>query len=351
MNMSSDLAIEIGTRVLVTGANGFIASHVVKQLLENGFKVRGTVRNIDRASWLLPFFNERYGPDSLELVSVPDMAKDGAFSEAVQGCTGVIHTATPVMQSTDPNVAVPMVVAGTTNALKAAAAAGIKRFVLTSSSTAAASPQPNKIFKIDPSVWNEEAVRAAWAPPPYEGVQRKLDVYSASKTQGEQAAWDFVKSTDSNGIVLNCILPNMNIGEILSIEHQGYPSTMGWIKALWNGFSGDGEADLKKNPPQYYINVDDNAAVHVAALIYKDVESERLFTFAKPYSWNTLLALFRKMYPHRAFIDDIEDIGEDRSIVSNERAEELLKRISGHGWTGLEESVKRLTDYLDANYD
>lgn len=277
------------------------------------------------------------------------MAKEGAFDEAVKGCAGVIHTATPVMSINDPNVAIPMVVAGVVNALKAAAAIGIKRFVYTSSSTAAASPQPNKVFNIDPTVWNEDAVKAAWAPPPYDGVQRKLDVYSASKTQGEQAAWEFVKSPQSNGITLNCILPNMNIGEILSIEHQGYPSTMGWIKALWDGFSGEGEAELKDNPPQYYINVDDNAAVHVAALIYKDVEGERLFTFANPYSWNTLLALLRKMYPDKSFIEDIEGLGEDKSIVANERAEELLKRISGHGWIGLEESLRPLTDVLANN--
>lgn len=277
------------------------------------------------------------------------MAKEGAFDEAVKGCAGVIHTATPVMSINDPNVAIPMVVAGVVNALKAAATIGIKRFVYTSSSTAAASPQPNKVFNIDPTVWNEDAVKAAWAPPPYDGVQRKLDVYSASKTQGEQAAWEFVKSPQSNGITLNCILPNMNIGEILSIEHQGYPSTMGWIKALWDGFSGEGEAELKDNPPQYYINVDDNAAVHVAALIYKDVEGERLFTFANPYSWNTLLALLRKMYPDKSFIEDIEGLGEDKSIVANERAEELLKRISGHGWIGLEESLRPLTDVLANN--
>jgi nucleoside-diphosphate-sugar epimerase len=277
------------------------------------------------------------------------MAKEGAFDEAVKGCAGVIHTATPVMSINDPNVAIPMVVAGVTNALKAAAAAGIKRFVYTSSSTAAASPQPNKVFNIDPTVWNEDAVKAAWAPPPYDGVQRKLDVYSASKTQGEQAAWEFVKSPQSTGITLNCVLPNMNIGEILSIEHQGYPSTMGWIKALWYGFSGEGEAELKDNPPQYYINVDDNAAVHVAALIYEDVKGERLFTFAKPYSWNTLLALLRKIYPEKRFIEDIEGLGEDKSIVANERAEELLKRISGHGWIGLEDSVRPLTDVLAKN--
>jgi nucleoside-diphosphate-sugar epimerase len=309
-------------------------------------QARGTVRNIERASWLLPLFNGKYGVNSLELVEVEDMAIDGAFDEAVKGCDGFIHTATPVMSINDPNVAIPMVIAGATNALKAAAAAGIKRVVLTSSSTAAASPQPNKVFNIDPTVWNEDAVKAAWAPPPYDGVERKLNVYSASKTQAEQAAWDFVKSPNANGITLNCVLPNMNMGEILSIEHQGYPSTMGWIKALWDGFCGEGQSELKDMPAQYYINVDDNANVHVAALIYEDVKSERLFTFAKPYNWNTLLALLRRMYPEKSFVDDFEGLGEDKSIVANERAEALLKSISGHGWTSLEDSVRPLTDVL-----
>lgn len=276
------------------------------------------------------------------------MAASGAFDEAVKGCTGFIHTATPVMAHQDPNIAIPMVQKGTINALQAAAKEGIKRFVLTSSSTAAASPQPNKIFPINPSIWNEDAVKAAWAPPPYDGVQRKLDVYSASKTQGEQAAWEFVKK-EGNDIVLNCVLPNMNIGEIISIEHQGYPSTMGWIKALWNGFSGPGEKNIVDNPPQYYINVDDNALVHVAALIFNDVQGERLFTFAHPYSWNDLLAFFRRVYPDRKFMDDIEGLGDDKSVVANERAEELLRRVNGgKGWKGLEESVRVLTDRLDA---
>jgi hypothetical protein len=74
-----------------------------------------------------------------------------------------------------------------------------------------------------------------------------------------------------------------------------------------------------------------------------------LFTFAKPYSWNTLLALLRKTYPEKSFIEDIEGLGEDKSIVANERAEELLKRISGHGWIGLEDSVRPLTDVLAKN--
>ncbi|RDW60547.1 hypothetical protein BP6252_11930 [Coleophoma cylindrospora] len=341
---SEDLSIPFGSLVVVTGANGFIASHVCDQLLAIGYRVRGTVRNNNRAGWMLPFFEARYGPDKFSLVEVPDMAASGAYDEAVIGASGLCHVATPVMQSYNPHEGIPIVVNGTLNALEAAAKApSVKRVVLTSSSTAAASPQPNKEFLINSNTWNEMAVEAAWAPPPYEGDQRRLDVYSASKTQGEQAAWKFVKEQKPD-FVLNAVLPNANMGTILSIEHQGYPSTAGWIKALWNEF--EGQEDLKFNPPQYYVNVQDNARVHVAALIFEDVQGERLFSFAHPYSWNDILAIFRKLYPQRKFLEDIPGLGEDKSVVANERAEELLKRLGRPGWTSLEESVKDITETL-----
>jgi nucleoside-diphosphate-sugar epimerase len=270
------------------------------------------------------------------------MEAEDAFEEAVKGAAAVAHVATPVMQSFDPNEAVPMVVQGTLNALKAAAKeSSVTRVVLTSSSTAAASPQPNKKFLIDDKTWNEDAVRHAWAPPPYEGMQRKLDVYSASKTQAEQEAWKWMRANKPR-FVLNTVLPNCNMGRVLSVADQGSPSTIAWLKALWNGF--DGAEDIKDNPPQYYINVQDNARVHVAALVYKDVESERLFTFAHPYNWNDILAVFRKLYPDRSFIDDIPDLGHDLSTVANKRAEELLKRFNLTAWTSLETSVQEAAD-------
>jgi nucleoside-diphosphate-sugar epimerase len=344
MTTSENLAIPKGSLVVATGANGYIASNVVEQLLIAGYRVRGTVRSIKRAGWMQALLDEKYGAVRFSLVEVPDMAAPGAFDEAVKGASGLAHLATPVMQSYDPNTGIPLVVEGTLNALRAAAKEpSVKRVVLTSSSTAAASPQPNKVFTMDENTWNEDAVRAAWAPPPYEGLQRRLDVYSASKTQGEQAAWKFVKE-ENPGFIFNTVLPNANMGHILSVEHQGYPSTAGWIQALWNGFKG--REDLAFNPPQYYINVQDNARVHVAALIFNDVKNERLFSFAHPYTWNDILAVFRKLYPQRKFIDDLKDFGQDLSKVSNARAEELVERFGLPGWTSLEESVKAVADTL-----
>lgn len=147
---------------------------------------------------MVKFFDTKYGQGKFELTEVHEMADPGAFDDAVMGASGLIHVATPGMQSYDPNEAIATVVNGALNALEAAAKEGsVKRVVLTSSSTAAASPKPNVHFIIDENTWNEEAVKAAWAPPPYEGEQRKLDVYSASKTQSEQAAWKWVKENHS----------------------------------------------------------------------------------------------------------------------------------------------------------
>lgn len=79
------LAIPKNSIVLVTGVNGHIGSHVADQLLEAGYKVRGTARDIKKAEGLKVLWEKQYGPGKLEIVIVPDMATDGAFDEAVKG--------------------------------------------------------------------------------------------------------------------------------------------------------------------------------------------------------------------------------------------------------------------------
>lgn len=71
---SDDLVIPKGSLVVVTGANGFIGSHVVDQLLQHGYNVRGTVRNVAKNSWLNDYFSAKYGPGRFSLAEVPDMS-------------------------------------------------------------------------------------------------------------------------------------------------------------------------------------------------------------------------------------------------------------------------------------
>ena len=62
-----------------------MGSHVAKQFLEYGYKVRGTVRDTTKFSWLLDLFQKDYGKDSFELVQVDNLAAKGAFDETVKG--------------------------------------------------------------------------------------------------------------------------------------------------------------------------------------------------------------------------------------------------------------------------
>lgn len=72
-------------QILVTGANGYLASHVIDQFLAQDYTVRGTVRNIEANKWLQDYFDKKYGNGKLTLVQVEDFGKDGCFDEAVKG--------------------------------------------------------------------------------------------------------------------------------------------------------------------------------------------------------------------------------------------------------------------------
>lgn len=88
---------------------------------------------------------------------------------------------------------IPTCISNALSILKAASKiSSVKRFVYTSSSTAATAPQPNKELTITENTWNESDVEKAWAPPPYD-LSRGYIVYSAGKMQAEQAMWKFVK--------------------------------------------------------------------------------------------------------------------------------------------------------------
>ena len=74
-----------GSIVLVTGANGYIGSHVADQLIQAGYLVRGTSRDAAKTAWMSEMFDKKYGKGKFEPVVVKDMAEGGAFDEACKG--------------------------------------------------------------------------------------------------------------------------------------------------------------------------------------------------------------------------------------------------------------------------
>lgn len=83
--MYPNARIPVGSWILVTGVNGLVASTTANLLLEMGYKVRGTVRSPAKTNWIQEKFDTLYGKGNFELVAAEDLAKEGAFDEAVKG--------------------------------------------------------------------------------------------------------------------------------------------------------------------------------------------------------------------------------------------------------------------------
>ena len=152
---------------------------------------------------------------------------------SLKGVAGVVHVASVMTLSPDPNTVIPQTIAGVLNALTAAAKRpSVKRFVYTSSCAAITLPRTNLEMESDGITWNDKVVPMAWAPPPYDR-SRAYIVYAASKTQAERGAWEFVRKTKP-GFVFNTVLPNGVFGEILDPAHQ-HGSTGRLIRQLLEG--------------------------------------------------------------------------------------------------------------------
>lgn len=240
--------------MLVTGVNGYIASHTADQLLALGYKIRGTVRDHVRTLWVQSLFDEKYGKGKFELAVVPDIAKEGAFDDVVKGTqvsvtassrsldtllllrilgvSGIAHIAGDVSFSADPNVVIAPTIASAINLLVSAAKeSSVKRIACTSSSWAQTFPTPNTVFEVTTETWNDSATAAAWAPPPYT-MDRAMAVYAASKVETERACWKWV-AEQKPGFVFSTIVPSGCFGPGM---HGGQSSpTLKCIRTLVKG--------------------------------------------------------------------------------------------------------------------
>ena len=124
-------------KILVTGGSGYIAGFLIRQLIENGWQVHTTIRNLAREGEVRGWLN--VPADKLHFFAA-DLMSDAGWAEAVAGCSHVAHVASPCPLGVPKNADDLVVPAreGALRALKFAHAAGVERFVLTSSMAAIA---------------------------------------------------------------------------------------------------------------------------------------------------------------------------------------------------------------------
>src|SRR5271155_1152343 len=193
--------------VLITGGSGFLATHIILRLLSEGYRVRTTVRSLDRAPEVRTML-ERAGADTTQLSFVTaDLTIDDGWPPAVAGCEYVLHVASPFPPQQPRNADDLVVPAreGTLRVLRAANDAGVRRVVVTSSFAAIGySPKPSGV-PYDESDWTDPTGQTS--------------PYVKSKTLAERAAWDFV--AEHVGVPeLSVINPVGIFGPVLGSDHS-----------------------------------------------------------------------------------------------------------------------------------
>lgn len=189
------------SRILVTGASGYVAMHVVDLLLKQGHRVRGTVRNVNDASKTEHI--RKLGP--VELVQT-DLLDAESWKGACKDVDIVMHIASPLPldQPDDESLVIKPAVEGTLNVLRASLEADVKRVVLTSSGlTVAGHHYENRTYTEND--WID--------------VSKAKSAYQKSKILAERAAWDFVNERAKNKekcFEFAVVIPVLVFGPILS---------------------------------------------------------------------------------------------------------------------------------------
>lgn len=253
-----------GEPVLVTGASGYIARHVIVQLLDAGYDVRGTVRSLRGGDALRADLAAAVrDPGSirrLQLVEA-DLLGDPGWDEAVRGCGCVHHIASPVPLAApkDPQEVIRPAVEGTLRVLRAAAGAGIARVIYTSSISAVLSGvRRDHVFTAE-----------HWSDPDARGV----GPYERSKTLAERAAWAFIRSGEAAGMQLVAVNPGVVLGPMIGAEAS---TSLELVRKLLAR-----EVPGCPNLCVAVVDVRDVAAVHVLAMRATDAAGRR-FLVAGP---------------------------------------------------------------------
>jgi NADH dehydrogenase len=130
--------------ILVTGATGFVGSHLIPRLTATGDKIRSLVRSLAKA--------EALKAQGVEVVQ-GDVTVPSSLEQAVKGVETVVHLVAILLES--KGVTYDRInVQGTRNVVQAAAKAGVKRFI--HMSVLGASPNPK--YRYTYSKWQSEEV-------------------------------------------------------------------------------------------------------------------------------------------------------------------------------------------------
>ncbi|KAK0205610.1 D-lactaldehyde dehydrogenase [Desarmillaria ectypa] len=336
------------SKVLVSGANGYIAAWIVRTLLERGYAVRGTVRSLAKGQHLMDTFKS-YG-NKLEIVVVDDMSKDGAFDEAVKGVDAVLHTASPVqLNVVDPQELILPAVKGTVGMLTSAAKYGssVRRIVITSSCAAILRsgsyyPGTTTLSEVD---WNEEA--------PKEVEEKGQDAspiakYRASKALAERAAWNFYEKQKSElPWDLTVINPPWVFGpfihDVPALSALNATPKIWYDTVVQENMGGLSPDAILTRPGLGWVDVRDLAEAHVRALEIEAAGGERIIVSAGSYVWQDFINAAQSVSTSRTLPKPVPGDAKYAIIFDASKG----KRLLGLKFRAIEETTRDILSDFD----
>ncbi len=313
--------------VCVTGANGFLGAHLVLQLLEAGYTVHGTVRDsADSAKsahlMALPGATER-----LKLFECDLMAGKESFKAAMQGCSGVYHTASPFFTTgydDGQKALIEPAVQGTQAVLGAVLdTMSVKRVVLTSSTASVYIDQRPADHVYDEDDWSD-----------LQYVQAKGMHYVESKIRAELAAWAMIGPVQQQGerdLDLVVIAPTLIIGPMLQ------PSLNTSSKHILQLL--DGSKSQLPDGNKCFVDVRDVASMHIKAMNNPKAEG-RYLCIADSIPYTAVAKYIRAALPEAlttalpAASSDAERVAKPHTLWSKEKSFQL-----GHTFRPVEHSI------------
>lgn len=251
------------TRVLVTGGSGYVASWIIKYLLEQGYSVNTTVRDKKKYENYKHLTAIAEKSEGNLMIFEADLLQNGSFADAMKGCTHVIHTASPFFISGIKDAQKQLVepaLMGTRNVLNTAnKTASVSKVVLTSS-IAAVIGDNIEMNEVENGVlteknWNKTSTA-------------KHQAYYYSKTIAEKVAWEINKSQNQWKLVV--INPGFVLGP--SLTKRVDSTSIDFMRNILRGKFKFGIPALSFG----IVDVRDIAKAHINAAFLTDAQGRHL---------------------------------------------------------------------------
>ncbi|KIW71056.1 hypothetical protein PV04_03271 [Phialophora macrospora] len=328
-----------GPLVYITGATGHIGYAVLVLLLKKGYRVRVSSRKLATAQKLMDFRSVKPYADQVSFVEVPDFLADGAHDDAVKHVDYIVHVASPLsddsLSGTDFDVEktyIAPAIQGNIGLLKAAQKSpSVQRVVITSSAAILTKKEGHDTIGPDD---------LAPVPEVKDIPKHPFAAYAASKVLANAAADEFIKTNKLHFDVVH-ILPAYVQGRnepVASsrqlIERPSSNQTM--IRFLL----GHKESEPRPND---FVLLDDVAAVHVAAMEARDVETGERFiaSYPTPVSWVEVEKVVKKLFPKEVESGILPLGGECPDWAMHIDPSKTTERL-GVEFHGIEDMVKSL---------